>query len=124
MPPSMPCVLRYCVLPYLLGLETPLSLAKARQNFKYDIAEKLLSLSPRKREDKRDVSLYLESGTVSLWNLPPILSLALACRMQGCCVAQGGAKQTWAEPQILDCKKLSESYKSEILLPAVPLCQD
>lgn len=49
----MPCVLRYCVLPNLPGLETLLSLAKARQNFKYDIAKKLLSLSPRKRGQER-----------------------------------------------------------------------
>lgn len=59
--------LESCVLPVLSGLAACLSLAKARHNFKYHIAERSLSLSSGKKREtqRRDAFLYLETGTVS-----------------------------------------------------------
>lgn len=65
---SMPCVLRYCVLPKLLGLETLLSLVKVRQNFKYDIAEKFLSLLPRQKERGQERCLFISR----VWHCQPL----------------------------------------------------
>lgn len=66
-PSNTPWALESCVLPILSGLAACSSLAKARHHFKCHIAEKSLSLSPRKKRERqwRNAFLYLKHSTVS-----------------------------------------------------------
>lgn len=119
--------LESCVLPILSGLAACSSLAKARHHFKCHIAEKSLSLSPRKKRERqwRNAFLYLKHSTVSHLEPASQTLSGLGLEKAGLLVLHKEAqKQTWAQNQTLDCKKCSASYKTEILLPAATLCED